>query len=415
MISPKTIEIVKQSAPVLGEHAEDLTRLFYKRMFEGNPEVKPFFNAAHQHSGGQQRALAGAIVAYATHIDKLEALGPTAELIAHKHASLGVKAEHYPIVGKHLLAAIKELLGDAATDELIDAWAEAYGFLAELLIAREAQLYDHHENHHGWTGFRPFRVIKKIIESDEITSVYMEPVDGGPVGEHLPGQYITIRLSNPGGEHGETTMRNYSVSIGPNRQQLRISVKRESAGQAGAPDGFASNTIHDQIDVNDEVEIGPPCGEFVLDVNDPAKRPLVLLSGGVGITPLLSMLHAAVDHKLDRDIVFIHAARHGGVHAFGQEVRSLAKGHGRTKVHVRYSDPTDSDRRESRFDSEGLVDRALLESLLPDSNADFYFCGPGPFMMAVANILRDWGVPESQVRYESFGPKLSLVASGDSA
>ena len=141
MLSPQTIEIVKATAPAVAEHAETITRRFYTLMFEGNPEVLAYFNPAHQHSGGQQRALAGAICAYAANSDNLGALGPAVELIAQKHCSLGIQAEHYPIVGKHLLVAIKDVLGDAATDEVIGAWAEAYGFLAEVFIGREAAIY----------------------------------------------------------------------------------------------------------------------------------------------------------------------------------------------------------------------------------------------------------------------------------
>ena len=141
MLTERTIEIVKATAPAVAAHAEAITRRFYTLMFAGNPEVKAYFNQAHQHSGGQQRALAGAICAYAANIDNLAALGPAVELIAQKHCSLGIQAEHYPIVGKHLLVAIKDVLGDAATEEVIAAWAEAYGFLAKVFIEREAAIY----------------------------------------------------------------------------------------------------------------------------------------------------------------------------------------------------------------------------------------------------------------------------------
>src|SRR5688500_19883722 len=141
MLSEKTIQIVKATAPAVAPHAEAITRRFYALMFAGNPEVKAYFNQAHQHSGGQQRALAGAICAYAANIDNLGALGSAVELIAQKHCSLGIQAEHYPIVGKYLLLAIKDVLGDAATEEVIAAWGEAYGLLAQVLIDRERAIY----------------------------------------------------------------------------------------------------------------------------------------------------------------------------------------------------------------------------------------------------------------------------------
>ena len=115
MLTEHTIAIVKATAPVVAPQAEAITRRFYTLMFTQNPEVQAYFNPAHQHSGGQQKALAGAICAYAANIDNLAALGPAVELIAQKHCSLGIQPEHYPIVGKHLLAAIKDVLGDAAT------------------------------------------------------------------------------------------------------------------------------------------------------------------------------------------------------------------------------------------------------------------------------------------------------------
>ncbi|MCA9029018.1 MAG: NO-inducible flavohemoprotein, partial [Planctomycetaceae bacterium] len=153
MLSESTIQIVKSTAPAVAQHAEAITRRFYSLMFAGNPEVKAFFNQAHQHSGGQQKALAGAICAYAANIDNLGALGPAVELIAQKHCSLGIQREQYPIVGKHLLVAIRDVLGDAATDDVIAAWAEAYGFLAEVCIGRESEIYEEQASAAGgWNG-----------------------------------------------------------------------------------------------------------------------------------------------------------------------------------------------------------------------------------------------------------------------
>src|SRR5688500_597214 len=176
MLNERTIEIVKATAAAVAPQAEAITRRFYSLMFAENPEVTAYFNQAHQHSGGQQRALAGAICAYAANIDNLAALGPAVELIAQKHCSLGIQPEHYPIVGKHLLAAIKDVLGDAATDEVIAAWGEAYGLLAKVFINREEEIYQAHESAPGgWRGFRPFVVRRKAVESDCIASFYLSP------------------------------------------------------------------------------------------------------------------------------------------------------------------------------------------------------------------------------------------------
>ena len=166
LLNQNTIDIVKSTAPILQQHGETLTRHFYQRMFSHNPEVGPFFNPANQAEGTQQRALAGAICAYAANIDNLEVLGGAVELIANKHASLMVKPEHYPIVGENLLASIREVLGDGATDDVINAWAEAYGFLTDILVGREEQLYsDSATKDGGWEGFRKFKIDKKDQEA----------------------------------------------------------------------------------------------------------------------------------------------------------------------------------------------------------------------------------------------------------
>ncbi len=141
MLSEQTIGIVKQITPLVAANAETITRRFYELMFAGDPEVQTLFNQVHQQSGEQQKALAGAICAYFSNIDNLGVLGPAVEIIAQKHCSLGIQPEHYPIVGKHLLAAINDVMGDGATDEIMEAVAEAYGLLADVCIQAEQEIY----------------------------------------------------------------------------------------------------------------------------------------------------------------------------------------------------------------------------------------------------------------------------------
>lgn len=399
MLHPKTIEIVKTTAPILEQHGEALTRHFYKRMFSHNPEVAPLFNPTNQAAGLQQKALAGAICAYAAHIDNLEVLGGAVELIAQKHASLRILPEHYPIVGANLLASIREVLGEGATEEVIAAWTEAYGFLADILIGRERQIYTSQavaEN--GWNGLKPFRVTRKVSESSVITSLYLEPADGKGVPLFKPGQYITVRIPHP---RNGTTMRNYSLSNAPGEKYFRISVKRE-------PDGFVSGYFHDQLQTGDTIEIGPPCGEFFYDPQEKHERPLMLVSAGIGITPILSILVSALRSQPDRTIHLVHGALNRRVHAFGQMLRDLAAAHPNLKVHFRYSECTDEDRVDAAHDSEGLIDAELLESLVPDRDADYFFCGPKPFMVGIYHHLLKWGIPASQVHFEFFGPRQEL-------
>jgi nitric oxide dioxygenase len=407
MLSSQTIAIVKATAPVVAEHAEAITRRFYLLMFEGNPEVQAYFNAAHQHSGGQQRALAGAICAYAANIDNLGALGTAVELIAQKHCSLGIQEEHYPIVGTHLLAAIKDVLGDAATDEILDAWAEAYGVLARIFIEREQQIYDHQRAvPGGWNGYRRFVVTRKQVECDIVASFYLVPEDGDGLPAHQPGQYVTVRIDHP---EKPTSPRNYSLSDRPGAGHFRISVKRELGPAAHLPAGIVSNYLHDEVQEGDVLEVGPPCGEFTLDAKAPPARPIVLLSGGIGVTPLMSMLKSLAHEDASTPVYFIHAARNSRVHALADEVEDIVSSRSNFHLHVRYDAPLADDMAQGRCHSVGLVDVRLLEELLPNNDAEFYVCGPKPFMCGLYHELLNWGVPESQIHLEFFGPKQDLV------
>lgn len=396
MLSAQTIALVKATVPVLQEHGEAITRHFYPLMFREHPEVKAFFNEAHQAGGAQPRALAGAVLAYAAHIDRLDEIAGALPRIIHKHVALGIQPEHYPIVGKCLLQAIREVLGTAATDEIIAAWAEAYQALAEVLIGAEAQLYQANaEQPGGWRGERAMRIARKEAESEVITSFYLEPVDGGALPAFQPGQYLTLVLTID----GQPTRRNYSLSDAPGRPWLRISVKREDGGKV-------SNWLHDQALVGDTLQALAPCGDFVLDAQAPAERPLVLVTGGVGITPAMSMLEAAAPSG--RPIRFIHAARHGGWHAFAQRVQALAAQHPNVQPFFLYDEP----RPQDRPDAVGRVDAALLAEQLPaDRDVDLYFLGPKPFMQAVHAAGLAAGVAPERLRWEFFGPLESLQAA----
>ncbi|MFI4957237.1 MAG: NO-inducible flavohemoprotein [Gammaproteobacteria bacterium] len=398
MLSPKTMTIVKATAPILDQHGEALTRHFYKRMFAHNPEVIPFFNPAHQVSGTQQKALAGAICAYAANIDNLGALGGAVELIAQKHASLQIKPEQYPVVGSNLLASIREVLGEGATDEVIDAWAEAYGFLADILIGREAQIYkDQAEANHGWDGFKPFRVVKKEKESEVITSFYLVPEDGEGLRDFNPGQFITVKIPTP---CGHTTMRNYSLSDKPGRGYYRISVKRE---------GYVSNKLHDCVDVGATLEVAPPCGEFFLELTTQDTCPLVFFAGGVGITPILSMLYSALDAMPNRKIVLLHACLHEEAQAFTDTLNELAQQHQHFTVYHCYSEDAPKGVTRSSQALNGWVSESVIASLVPDGEADYYFCGPKPFMTSIYRQLVARGVPSTRMHYEFFGPREDLL------
>jgi nitric oxide dioxygenase len=411
MLSQETIRIVKATAPAVETHAEAITRRFYTLMFTGNPETLAYFNPAHQHAGDQQRALAGAICAYAANIDNLAALGPAVELIAQKHCSLGILPEHYPIVGKHLLVAIKDVLGDAATYEVIAAWGAAYGLLARIFIDREAEIYrEQAASPGGWNGYRRFVVDLKRRESEIITSFYLKPADGGPLPAFKPGQYITVSIDS---SKLKTPPRNYSLSNRPGLGYYRISVKREPGATLEAPAGLVSNYLHDQVREGDVLEIGPPCGEFTFDPANTGERPIVLISGGIGITPLMSMLESVAHARVKVPAFFIHAARNSRQHVFASQVQRLATQCPNIRVHFRYDAPLVDDLGTGRCDSVGLIDGPLLKELLPSRDAEFYLCGPKLFMWGLLEILQKWGVAESQIHYEFFGPRQDLSTAAE--
>src|SRR5699024_300686 len=223
-LNSETREIIKATVPVLKKHGEKITTRFYQLMFENHPELKNIFNQTNQRKGDQPKALANTVYAAAANIDNLEAILPNVKSIAYKHTSLNIKPEHYPIVGKHLLLAIKDVLGDAATDEIISAWEKAYGVIADVFISVEDKMYEETRNTTGgWLDFRDFKVVKKVKESDVITSFYLEPADGNPFPLYQAGQYITVKAEIEGAGHNH--LRQYSLSCAPGEGMYRISVK----------------------------------------------------------------------------------------------------------------------------------------------------------------------------------------------
>lgn len=393
MLTQSQRDIIKATVPILETGGEALTTHFYKIMFAGHPEVRPLFNQAHQANGAQPRALANGVLMYAKNIDRLENLGPIASQIVNKHVALQILPEHYPIVGTCLLRAIREVLGEeTATDEVIAAWAAAYQQLADILIDAEEKVYENiEEAPGGWRGGRLFRVSCKIPESGEISSFYLEPVDGKPVIAHKPGQYIGVRLNVKGTE----IRRNYSLSAPSSGSGLRISVKRE-------PGGIASNYLHDQITAGSVLELFPPSGNFTLVEG---TKPLVLISGGVGITPTLAMAETALKAG-KRQIVFIHYARNANAQAFQSVLEDWQQHFPLFKAYVVHNEASTN----AKPSAVGMPSVEHLKLWLPtDRDVDAYFLGPKPFMAFMKRSLQDVGVPDEQTHYEFFGPAEALA------
>lgn len=256
----------------------------------------------------------------------------------------------------------------------------------------------------GSGGFRPLKVIDKVRESSIITSFHLEPAEPGGWRAFEAGQFLVFKF--PADNERGHVLRTYSVSCAPGHPgRYRISVKREAAPRAGVPDGLGSCHLHDRVEVGDILMADGPRGDFYLDRK--SSRPVVLLSGGVGLTPMVSMLHALVEQS-DRRAVFVHACDNGEVHALGDEVRALVKSRTGIEAHFVYRFPTEADRAAARYHAEGMVTRELLQQLLPLDDYDFYLCGPPPFMQAVFRLVRSLGVSKDRIAYEFFGPATVL-------
>ncbi len=270
-MTPNQKRLVNATVPILKEHGLLLTTHFYRRLFAHYAELKHVFNQSNQQNGRQPMALAMAVLAYAEHIDDPSVLGSTLNRIGHKHTSLDIRPEHYAIVGQQLLASIGEVLGSAATPDLLDAWQAAYGQLAALMIGTEATLYAAQANKPGgWTGWRSFVVNAKFHESAERMAFHLYPADGGPVADHLPGQYLSLRLFVPALNLLQPCQ--YRIANTPNQAYYCILVKR--VVNSGTANTLINSRLIDGVHEGDCIEVSPPAGVETPQsgTSDPAQR-----------------------------------------------------------------------------------------------------------------------------------------------
>jgi nitric oxide dioxygenase len=404
-LSDTTIEVVKRTVPALEARGTAVTDRMYQLLFS-NPDIRDLFNQSHHgETGSQSRALTAAVIAYARNIDNLGVLGSRVERITQKHIGLHILPEHYHFVAEALLGAIQDVLGEAATEEVLAAWGEAYWFLADLLMAREAILYSRlAAAPGGWNGWRDFVVASTRPESEVIRSFALVPADRGRVMRHRPGQYLTFALDVPGAGR---LKRNYSISSAPQDAAYRISVKREA--KPGTPPGVVSNWLHDQAGPGTRLPVSPPAGEFYLD--ERSSGPVVLLSGGVGLTPMMSMLEAIVRSGSGRPTWYVHGAENGRVHAMRDHARALAAEARNVTVRTFYNVPDPGDVAGRDYDERGLISSEWLARNTPTEEATYYLCGPRPFLRAMVGSLARRGVPFRRIRYEFFGPADELLAA----
>ena len=390
MASPKTLEIVKATVPVLEEHGTAITTVFYKNMFNQHPELLDIFNETNQKLGRQQTALAMTVLAAAKHLDKLAVLLPQVTQISHKHRALQILPEHYPIVGHHLVGAIKEVLGEAANDDIIDAWTEAYDEIADVFIQLEKTMYEQEM----WEGFAPFKITKKVEAATDIAAFTVVPANDDIDLSKLSlsaGQYITVKADPEDSDH--LALRHYSLYSATSDKGIQFAVRRDNRNEHY---GLVSNHLHDHLDVGDTILLSAPAGDFELnqDLIQQNDIPLVLVSAGVGVTPILSMLEAQVTANPKRPIVWVYACQNKEHHAFDSKVNELLAAADNVEKHIFY------------FEAGQILDEAWLTNL--PKPADIYVCGSMMFMESIIDGLMalDHGV--DSVHYEPFGPKMSL-------
>lgn len=254
-----------------------------------------------------------------------------------------------------------------------------------------------------------YTVTKVESESKVITSFYLEPKESSRIACHDAGQFLPIEIQPPGST--EPIRRTYTISNAPNGDYYRLSIKREPPAKAGLPPGAASNFFHDQVKVGSTIRAMTPRGKFILDGS--GTRPVVMLSAGVGLTPMISMLEQLVNNSggcgCERQVWFIHGTTNARTHAFDRQVRQFAAEYPCLKVHIRYSDASEEDIEGKNYDSTGHVDIELVKSLLSFDDYEFYMCGPPPFMESLYEGLNDLNVPDERIHYEFFGPGATLL------
>ncbi len=393
MLTTEHINIVKSTIPLLESGGTAITEHFYKRLFTYNPELKDIFNMSNQETGRQKTALFEAILAYAKNIDNLAVLKHAVERITQKHTSFYIQPEHYQVVGLHLIETLRELLPEQFTQQVEDAWTSAYGVLATIFINREEELYSERAaSLGGWRGKRAFCLVDKIVESEFVTSFIFEPMDQQPTMTHQAGQFIGIELTPKDSKHVE--IRQYSLSTTSNGKSYRISVKRE----LGEKNGLMSNHLHDNLKIGDLVDLHAPAGDFIL-IDDAA--PIVLISAGVGITPMQAMLEELAEENAAQPVHYLHACENSAQHSFEQRTHDLCNINN-WQYHTWYN----NGEAIKPNTSQGLINFKQIN--LPKSDGNFYLCGPVGFMKFAKEELIKLGVSGSRINYEVFGPHSTL-------
>ena len=381
-LTPEQAEVITQTLPVVGANIEKITPNFYNRMFAAHPElIADTFNRGNQKQGAQQKALAASVATFAATLVDPDAPAPEELLsrIGHKHISVGIKPEQYPIVHKHLFDAIEEILTPEVFQGAVrDAWDAVYLEMQRVLIDFEKGLYDDLGVEAG-DVFRAAHVVSREDRGDDVAVFSVKLDDETPVS-YLPGQYISVRQTMP---DGAGQLRQYSL-VGGKEGVLTFAVRRVDASE-DLPAGEVSTQLWEKVQPGDAIEISLPAGDLVLDTK--SDDPVVLISAGIGATPMIGMLDALVAADSKRDVVVLHADRAENTDALRAERNNAVSALANARQQVWYEP-----------DLMNLADTELPEG------AQFYLCGGNGFLQAIRQQLADRGIDRNNVHFELFSP-----------
>lgn len=391
-LEPHHVEIVRATLPAIGANIDEITSEFYRRLFAAHPDLlRNVFNRGNQAQGEQQRALAASIATFATHLIDPELPHPRQLLsrIGHKHASLGVLPAHYPIVHEHLFAAIVHVLGDAVTAEVAAAWDRVYWLMADTLMGFEGELYAGAGVEPGEV-FREVRVVERIDDPAATATFVVEAVDAAtPLPNFVPGQYVSVGVDLP---DGARQLRQYSLVQAPGAGRLAFAVRRVDEID-GRPEGEVSSFLHTDVAVGDRLQITLPFGDLTVDTA--ASTPLVLVSAGIGITPMVGILEYLAATGSQRKVVVLHADRAEATHPLRATQADLVAGLPGAELIVWYEQPSNGAARTGFLSLDGIEVPA---------GADVYLCGGTGFLQATRAQLKAADIADEQIHFELFAP-----------
>ncbi|MDX2708806.1 hemin transporter [Streptomyces sp. PA03-6a] len=393
MLSARSRDLIAETLPSVGPVITDITRHFYRTLFDEHPDLlHRMFNRGNQANGEQQNAIASALVGFASLLAHRPYIRPedVVRRIAHKHASVGVTPQQYTLVHRYLMRAFVDVLGPTLSSEAATAWDETYWLMANGLAAAEGELYASVDAKPG-EAWRYWQVVLRAEEAFDVVSLHLQPVDGAPADAFRAGQYVTLAAALP---DGAFQLRQFSLSSAPEDPLWRITVRRHR-GDETRPAGEVSTFLHERLGIGSTVQISPPYGEVVLDESD---APLLFASSGIGVTPLVSMLRHLSATGSRRRVTVLHHDRTPWTHPLRFEVEECVRQIG-GRLHVWYDDPSGAPLHAL----QGAPDLSGVE-VAPGTRA--FLCGPASFTRALRPMLVHAGVAPAAIRHEVFGPDM---------